>query len=58
MIESKNITNELTEQITISWDGERIRIIKSLPRQALAIIILNPREALEARNFIDRTVKL
>ena len=57
MIEAKNITNEPTEQITISWDGERVRLVKWMPGKMVSTMIFNPREASQIARFLEKIGK-
>ncbi len=49
--ETLTVTNELTENIRISWDGERF-MLELRREQEYRIIILNSREAQEIARFI------
>lgn len=50
----KLITNEPTEQISISWDGERFMLVKWMPTKVAVTIILNSREANGIMDFLAR----
>ncbi len=49
--ETLTVTNEITENIRISWDGERY-MLELRREQEYRIIILNPREAQDIAVFI------
>lgn len=43
----KIITNNSAEMIKISWDGERFALIRVDKKEAVCIIVLNPREMMD-----------